>query len=66
MSYDPYITSHSPIFKIPEKYVRDKLRILKRDFRIEATTDEINHLNTLTTQTAIDNAVLSIINRHWG
>ena len=65
MNYDPYISSHSPIFKIPENYVRDKLMILKRDFRIEATTDEINHLNTLTTQTAIDNAVLSIINRHW-
>ena len=63
--YEVYITSHSPIFKTPEKYVKDKLRILKRDFYIEATEEEIAHLKTLTTQTAIDNAILTIINRHW-
>ena len=63
--YEAYITSHSPIFKTPEKYVKDKLRILKRDFHIEATYEEISHLNTLKTQTAIDNAILSIINHHW-
>lgn len=63
--YEIYITSHSPIFKTPEKYVKDKLRILKRDFCIEATYEEVSHLKTLTTQTSIDNAILSIINRHW-
>lgn len=66
MSYDPYINSHSPIFKTPEQYIEQKLKILKRDFRITPTGTELKHLNTLTTQITIDNAILSIINRHWG
>ena len=63
---DPYINSHSPIFKTPEQYLKAKLKILRRDFCIQPTLDEIVHLQKLTTQTTIDNAVLSIINRHWG
>ena len=63
--YDVSITSHTPIFKTPEQYVRDKLRILRRDFYIEATEAEIAHLKTLTTQVSIDNAVLSIMTRRW-
>ena len=63
--YENYITGHSPVFKTPKKYVEEKLKILCRDFCINATEEEIAHLNTLKTQTQIDNAVLSIINRHW-
>lgn len=64
--YDEYICSHSPLFKTPEKYINAKLKILSRDFCIDATKEEIEHLNTLTTQVAIDNAILGIINRRWG
>ena len=64
--YEMYITSHSPLFKTPEKYIKEKVRILRRDFCIEPTQDELYHLNKLTTQIQIDNAILSIINRHWG
>lgn len=63
--YDEYITSHSPQFKTPEKYIKSKLKILSRDFHIEATEEEVRHLKILKTQIAIDNAVLSIINHHW-
>lgn len=63
--YDEYITGHSPAFKTPVKYVEAKLKILRRDFKIDLTEEEIAHLNTLKTQIAIDNAVLSIINHHW-
>ena len=63
---DPYINSHSPKFSTPEKYISAKLKILRRDFRVEPTKEELAHLNTLTTQIAIDNAVLGIINRRWG
>ena len=62
---DVYITSHSPLFKTPEKYIKQKLKILRRDFCIEPTEEEIAHLNTLTTQVTIDNAILTIINNHW-
>lgn len=63
--YDAYISGHSPVFKTAWKYVKDKVRILERDFCINPTEEELAHLNTLTTQTAIDNAILTIINRHW-
>ncbi len=63
--YDFYVSSHTPTFRTPDKYIKAKLKILKRDFCIDATEEEIEHLNTLTTQIQIDNAILSIIARRW-
>lgn len=63
---DDYINSHSPQFTTPEKYLRAKLKILSRDFKIEPTATELEHLSTLTTEISIDNAILSVIARHWG
>lgn len=63
---DDYINSHSPQWTAPEKYVKAKLKILSRDFHITPTETELAHLHTLTTQISIDNAILSIINHHWG
>ena len=62
---DDYIYSHSPQFTTPAEYLKAKLKILSRDFKIEPTTTELEHLRTLTTEIAIDNAILSIINHHW-
>ena len=62
---EAYVTSYSPQWTTPAKYIKEKLKILSRDFYIEPTEEEIAHLKTLTTQVAIDNAVLSIINHHW-
>lgn len=63
---EEYITGHSPVFKTPEKYLKEKLKILSRDFHIEPTETELEHLKTLATQISIDNAILSVIARHWG
>ena len=63
---DDYITSHSPQFTTPEKYLKAKLKILNRDFKIEPTETELEHLKTLTTEISIDNAILSVIAHHWG
>lgn len=49
----------------PKKYLEAKLRILKRDFRITPTESEMKHLETLSTQTAIDNGILQIIDNRW-
>lgn len=62
---DDYITSHSPQWTTPEKYTNAKLKILYRDFYIEPTETELEHLKTLKTQVSIDNAILSIIAHHW-
>ena len=63
--YETYVMSHTPMFKTVEQYVEAKIKILKRDFRVNPTDEEINHLYTLKTQTAIDNACHSIRDRHW-
>lgn len=63
--YDDYITGYSPRWTTPEKYLEAKLKILRRDFRITPTENEIMHLKSLKTQIKIDNAILGIINRHW-
>lgn len=63
---DDYITGHSPQFINPSQYLKAKLKILSRDFYIEPTEAEIKHLRTLTTEISIDNAILSVINHHWG
>ena len=65
MYQEEYITGHSPQWKTPEKYVEAKVKILQRDFYIKPTKEELEHLHTLKTQIAIDNAVLTIINNHW-
>ena len=62
---DEYITSHSPQWTTPEKYLKAKLKILSRDFCIDPTKEELAHLKTLRTQISIDNAILGIINRRW-
>ena len=51
-----------------KKYLEAKLKILTdhRGFCIQPTESEIKHLQTLTTQTQIDNAIMSIINNRWG
>lgn len=65
--YDLEKNAHSPVFKNPKQYVTAKLKILTdiRGFGITPTEKEIEHLNTLTTQVQIDNAILQIIDNHW-
>ena len=63
--YDEYITSHSPQFTTPAEYLKAKLKILNRDFKITPTETELEHLRTLTTEIGIDIAILSVINHHW-
>lgn len=52
-------------FKSPEQYVKVKLRMLRNDMYIQPTEEEIARLHELKTETAIDAAVRSIIDRHW-
>ena len=65
MMFEVERASYCPVFRNPKQYVEAKLKILRRDFYIEPTEEEIRHLSTFTTQVAIDNAILGIINRHW-
>lgn len=48
-----------------KNYIRSKLKMLKNEMLINPTEEEIEHLKALKTHVAIDNAVHSIIERHW-
>lgn len=52
-------------FVNPKQYVDAKLKMLRKDMCIEPTWMEVDHLYRLKTQGDIDNAVHSIIDRHW-
>lgn len=52
-------------FVTPGQYVEDKVAMLREEMCINPTSEEIEHLKTLKTEVSIDNAVHSIIDRHW-
>lgn len=57
--------NYLPEFIRADRYVRAKLNMLRNEMLIEPTDAEVAHLYELKTETAIDNAVHSIIARHW-
>ena len=60
-----YNVIYPSTFETPEKYIKERLLILKRDFLIEPTEEELNHLHTLKTEMAIDAAIRKIYESHW-
>ena len=49
-----------------ESYLKCRLKILKRDFMLDLTPDELTYLKSLKTEIAIDNAIRKIVIKHWG
>ena len=54
---------HKMSFKEYKKY---KLKMLKRDFRITLTEEELAHANSLTTETQVNQFCIGILNKRWG
>ena len=52
-------------FVTPEQYIKAKLKMLEEEMYINPTSEELAHLKSLKTEVGIDNAVKSIIDRHW-
>lgn len=52
-------------FVTPEQYIEAKLKMLEEEMYITPTSEELSHLKSLKTEVGIDNAVRSIIDRHW-
>ncbi len=46
-------------------YRKAKLKMLKRDFCITLTADELAHAETLTTEAQIDQFYVMILNKRW-
>lgn len=66
MIYGDSTTTGAPKTTNINSYRKAKLKILSRDFYINLTADELAHVNTLTTETAIDQFCLGILNNRWG
>jgi hypothetical protein len=49
-----------------DTYRKAKLKMLKSDFKIRLTDEEIAHANTLTTEVKIDRFCLTMLNKYWG
>ena len=49
-----------------ETYKKNKLKILKRDFRITLTDEELERIKSLKTEVQIDQFCLGILNKYWG
>lgn len=45
-----------------DKYKKEKLKILKRDFHIRITDADVEHMEALKTEIQVDNFVKEIIN----
>lgn len=48
-----------------DAYRNLKIKLLERDFKIDVTDNEKEHLNNLQSEIAIDNYCRKIISNHW-
>lgn len=49
-----------------KQYKKHKLKMLRRDFCIRLTEEELAHADTLTTEMQVDQFCLGILNKRWG
>jgi hypothetical protein len=66
MNYGEFTNTGAPKTTNINSYRKAKLKIMKRDFCIDPTEEELAHADTLTTEVAIDQFCLGVINNRWG
>lgn len=49
-----------------KSYRKAKLKILRRDFKVTLTEEELARVETLKTEAAIDQFCIGILNNRWG
>lgn len=49
-----------------DEHRKMKMKMLRKEFGIIATQKEIEHMNTLKTEIAIDRYFHTILDNHWG
>ena len=54
-----------PNFKDADKFIDAKIKMLKEDFLINLTDDDIAHLRKFKTENDINAAVRSLVNKYW-
>lgn len=61
----PTAALYMPEFTTAREYADAKIKILKEQFYIQLTKEEVLHLRSLKTENEINAAARSIINKHW-
>lgn len=60
--YFDYTTSENRCDDVPlDKYIKMKLTILKRDFKVDLKASEIKHMQSLPSKTQVDNYARDLI-----
>ena len=57
--------SYIPKFETPERFIAEKVAILRNHMGIYPTPEEIQHLKTYKTENEINAAIKTIINKYW-
>ena len=52
-------------FVTPEKFIEEKVQMLREDFYINVTDDDIKYLKQFKTEVQINAAVRAIIDKYW-
>lgn len=48
-----------------KEYKREKIKMLSRDFKITLTPEELGRIGSLTTESAVNQFCLGVINKRW-
>ena len=62
---DNFGVSYIPEFTTIEEFVDKKIEMLREDFRIRLSLDDVAHLKSLNTENQVNAAVKAIINKYW-
>lgn len=54
-----------PSFKTAEKFIEAKVKMIRDDFKIQLTDEDITYLHRFKTEHDINAAVRVLIDKHW-
>lgn len=58
-------SNYIPHFTDPEKFIEAKINMLRHEFCIQVTDEDIEHLRQFKTENDINATVKTIINKYW-
>ena len=61
---EPKVYKREKSVSLPQ-YKKNKIKILQRDFCIPLTSEEIEHMKSLTSETSVDRYARELMNKYW-
>ena len=60
-----FVPAYIPKFTTPEDFINKKVEILREQFKIKVSDEDIQHLLEFKTENDINIAIKGIINKYW-